>query len=354
MIRASLSYTALLGACSYWAAPDAEWGPNDGNAETEGGNLVHAALASMVDTGAATLATDDAGLIARFNHGCAWMRANIDDRASAEVPFAYDVVADTGRVLPSDGHRDYSQRTATEVPGTADLFAMGEDEGGPFVWVADWKCVFGGHKKSARAQLEALALAAARARGVDRARCVTLYLDGTGVDDWTERFELDAFDFVRIGATLGRALPPFTTPTPGDHCTERYCPALAACPATQAGLVPLLPATALVRPTPFRYVPAIESPDHLAWMLAARPVLRKALEQVDSAIDGYVKDGPVETTDGRTIKATFRTMPRMNTKALEQLARDKGATDEDVNGCIRASVEGNGVRISGGKKGKAA
>ena len=140
-------------------------------------------------------------------------------------------------------------------------------------------------------------------------------------------------------------------PVPGEHCTGRYCKAVSVCPATNEAMTQLVPDTALVRKD-WRYGPVIESPDHLAHMLTMRPLIRKACDQVDAAIEAYVAAGPVRTSDGREIKKAFRTMPRMNQQALIDLARAKGATEDEVNACIRSNVEGNGVRISGAKKGR--
>ena len=89
-------------------------------------------------------------------------------------------------------------------------------------------------------------------------------------------------------------------------------------------------------------------------MATVRPMLSKAMKQVDAAMAAYVKDGPVTTSTGDEVYQATRRMPRLNMGALEQLARDKGATDEEIASCFRTSVEPNGVRVSAAKRGRAA
>jgi len=78
------------------------------------------------------------------------------------------------------------------------------------------------------------------------------------------------------------------------------------------------------------------------------------MDQVDAAVEAFVAAGPVRTSDGREIKKTMRSMSRLNQGALIELAKAKGATDEELASCYRTAMEGNGVRISGGKKGRGA
>jgi len=138
-------------------------------------------------------------------------------------------------------------------------------------------------------------------------------------------------------------------PSPGDHCTGRYCKAISVCPATTQAMTQLMPDTALIRKE-WRYGPVIESPDHLAHMLMIRPLIRKACAQVDAAIEAYVSNGPVTTSDGRTIRQSFRDMPRENAGLLRSLAKELGATDEQIAMCTRINHEGNGVRVYSGRK----
>jgi hypothetical protein len=356
------SSAALVHACGYSFRSDVELPPSAKSDESRRGDAFGLLAEQWVNGGHAPLLSelvaklsDEEGhrLVAMWGHAKTWLQAHVRPGWVAERAFAYDPTADAARELPRLEHRDYSACTPSEtVAGTADLVAIDGD----CVVVRDWKStVNGAPEVDASAQLEWLALFAARAWGYDAARIVKLKVTEDGVFP-SEPIELDLFALAAIAERIAAdvAAIPSAEPVPGDHCTGRYCRAVSVCPATTQAMTQLVSDTALVRKE-WRYQPIIESPDHLAHMLAIRPMIRKACDQVDAAIEAYVAEGPVRTTDGREIKKAFRTMPRMNQQALVELAKLKGATEEEVNGCIRSSVEGNGVRISGGaKKGRAA
>jgi hypothetical protein len=268
----------------------------------------------------------------------------------AERAFAYNPTDDVARQLPRLEHRDYSSAIHGEtVAGTADLLWIEGDA----VSVADWKTtVEGAPDVDAHAQLEWLALMAARSYGYDAARVITLKVTEAGVFP-SEPIYLDMFQLAEIADRIRRDVAGLegSEPIPGEHCTGRYCRAVSVCPATSTAMAQLIPDTALVRKE-WRYQPIIESPDHLALMLTVRPLLRKAMEQCDAAIEAYVSRGPVLTSDGREIKQHFRNMPRMNQGLLLALAKELGATEEQLALCVKTAQEPNGVRLSA-KKGRA-
>jgi hypothetical protein len=147
-----------------------------------------------------------------------------------EVALAWDHVTDRGRILPAAGQRDYAAAVPTEFVGTADHMGRTDFE----VIVLDWKS---GHRylgPAARSrQLRMLALAAARALGVEQARVAYFYLrdDGTYGTSWAE---FDAFDLAEIADELrglAETLPQATSAdvSEGPHCD--FCPAFNSCPA---------------------------------------------------------------------------------------------------------------------------
>lgn len=153
-----------------------------------------------------------------------------------EVPLAYDWLDGTGRVLPSKGHRDYSDCGSTEIPGTADRCALPDQD---TVVVHDWK---GREHQEAAAehhQLRFLGLAAAAAFG--RTHAIVAWvktMDGLPQVDYAS---FDAFDLAGIAeevrgiadrveaaraAVAGGQRP---TLARGPWC--RRCDAFDACPA---------------------------------------------------------------------------------------------------------------------------
>lgn len=116
-----------------------------------------------------------------------------------EVPLAYDWLDGDGRVLPSRGHRDYSDCGPTEIPGTADRIALPDQE---TVVVHDWK---GREHQAAAAehhQLRFLALAAAAAYG--RTHAIVAWvktMDGVPQVDYAS---FDAFDLAGIAEEVRR------------------------------------------------------------------------------------------------------------------------------------------------------
>jgi PD-(D/E)XK nuclease superfamily len=358
VIRPSMSKLGLLSACQFWARDGVAW-VNQQSAAATFGTTLHAFAEAYIDAGCVNtavmppLSDDERSAWDRLR---TWLDANRRTGWRTEVPFAYHVQQGTARELPKSHHRDYSAAGPAEICGTADLVYMSRDDAGPFACCDDFKWSgFHGDAQKAQAQLGGLALCVARAWGVDRVRARAIRIGPSGpVDDTSEVYWLDSFDLAAMEAEIRADLARVATaePAPGPHCTERWCPALAACPATQSAIVQVIPDAALVRKD-WRYQPAIESPDHAAWLLTVRPVIRKAMDQVDASLKRLVADGPVRTSDGRPISEGQRNVSRLNMGALEELARAKGATDEEIAGCMRTSVESTGVRLGGAKKGRA-
>jgi hypothetical protein len=355
--------------------PGTPWSSRS-SAESDGGTRVHAVLQACIEGREPPALTDPverrmAELVTD------WVARNRLVGMRSEVPFAYDTATDTARELvdsegwPTRWYTDPEKRAAypghggpirdSELCGRADICYMGADDDGPVACVDDLKAEFGGSPADAMAQLAALGLTVARAYGAERARVRAIRVSETRTDDTSEVYWLSAFDMMAIGGELSRANvrgePP---PTPGAWCKERYCPAIEACPATQALLGQVVPAEMLVRRdslvhTAWRYTPQIESADHLAWLVGAKSVVNEYQERVGKAILDYVANGAVTTTDGRVVEQSFRQNPRMDQRELAGLARSLGATDEQINACVHSSLVNAGVKVrKPGKKRSAA
>lgn len=351
-MRPTASSAALLHACAYSFRPDVALPvepPSD--AATRGtvfGSLAEGYINGSSSVGPTAKAIDlppdeELALSHMWEHALAWLKANARAGWVAERAFAYDPATDVGRELPRIEHRDYSGATPGEVCGTADLVWID----GESVVIADWKTTSpGAPEVDATAQLEWLALFAARAWGYDSARIVTLKVTEVGVEV-IEGEPLDMFGLAaiaeRIAADVARI--PGAETHGGDHCRGRYCKALTSCPETTSLIEQLIPADALARKE-WRFTPQIESPDHLQRILVMKPIVTEYLERVNKAIAAYVADGEVTTSDGVVIKQTYRTMPRLDHGELVALVKSLGGSQEMIDACVHPKVEGAGVKAS--------
>lgn len=364
-MRASASATELLTRCQYWAREGVAWADDGGNAYTAGGNVVDAYVNGAI--GAPLRhpippplpeGLSDEDRVA-CEHAREWLRWNARIGMRAQVAYAYDPTTDTARELPAGEFRDYERNGAEphEFCGTVDIVCMGEDLDGPFVEVTDIKREYGDSKDHLQ-QLRSLALAAARTYRVERARIRVVRIRESGVDDRDDHW-LDGFDLDFHAGELRRLLASVegSEPAPGAHCTERYCKALAACPENARDVESverLIQPEALVRKEERPLSLTVESPDHAAWMLHRVRTIEKMCEHVRAAVTQYVGEGQ-RLADGSELRPTFRTVARVDNKAIELLARRYGATDEDIAACVRASRENSGLRVlKGEKKGRAA
>jgi hypothetical protein len=345
-VRATASKLALLSACGYSFREDVPLPTRETSAEatrgTAFGSLAEARINRTPPPGQVTLPEEEARILeAMWGHADRWLKEHMRLGWRAEVAYAWDPSTDVGREFARTTHRDYSGATTTEVCGTADIVTIEDDS----IVLYDWKThAVGAPETDATAQLQALALFACRAHGFSEARIVTLRVTEHGVEP-IEGEPITEFDLMGIAAQIATDLARVegSEPIPGEHCKSRYCPARLICPATTALVAEVLPAAALAHKS-WRYTDAIESPDHLAWILSMRPMVRERCEAVDEAISNYVKSGPVVCEDGSTVEATFRSMPRMSQKDLIELAKRKGATDDEISSCVHSALEGAGVK----------
>lgn len=216
-----------------------------------------------------------------------------------EVSLAYDIATERVRYLGRDLERRYGLIGPTEVAMTLDVLGVGPD----CVEVADYK-TGRGHIDAAAAnwQLRVGALAAARWRGVERARVAIVRVpigpDGTaGAPSW-DTAEFDAFDLDAFASDLRAALPEWLRPVesarvvPGEHC--RYCPAYDACPAQRA-----LVRTTLAEPGSLvRDIQALLTAENAPRAYERLRLVDAAMKQVREALYAYASVTPIPLPDG--------------------------------------------------------
>lgn len=234
-----------------------------------------------------------------------------------EVAFAFSLDTGEARELGRGLERDYSQVRPGEIAGTADVVHR------DCVEVYDYKfdsfeptCPPPGNNP----QLLFLALAAARLRGVDRARVTIIHIrpDGT---HWEESDDLDAFDLdafelrlraIRAGvvaaqAIVARGLIPSVEQ--GPWC--RYCPATAHCPAIAALLraaagepEEVLALRGVVRADDPEAVHMLtrelaRHPEHAAKAYQRMRQVENALKVAKTALYLYASEQPIALDDGQ-------------------------------------------------------
>jgi hypothetical protein len=198
-----------------------------------------------------------------------------------ELALAYDLLADTTRVVGQRIGRDYGPRLKpSEIFLTID--AAGHDESK--VYAIDYKT---GFKQVSPAksnwQLRLGALATARLHGASKAWVAIVYTKGKLYTDWAE---FDSIDLDSFADQLKDAYKAWTSAKPrfttGAHCG--YCPAISQCPA-QAGLWKTLTGKA-----------DNLDPVELYELFRAGQAQLKALE---STLRAVATQQPIELGDGR-------------------------------------------------------
>jgi hypothetical protein len=155
--------------CIAWLAEDAVWGPDKPTYGQRTGRGFHSAVEYRIGTGniPSERICEECSLTARqrramagmLGHWIDWFDARPElreGRTDLEVPFAYDPVRGTSRLLKRGAHREYAGILPHEVGGTIDL--LHEQLDGT-IYVYDWKT--GGiwtDPPRANAQIRTLAL----------------------------------------------------------------------------------------------------------------------------------------------------------------------------------------------------
>ncbi len=210
-----------LFACSVPFRPDVVSIPDEPNEAAQVGTEFHAMVEAYVMHG--VVPTEGSARALRiFERFEAWWVASGSGsfRWRCEVPYAISLTTGRGRILPSNGQRDYSHATPDEVPGTVDLVALEPD----VVIVWDIKTTLRPEytdEPAINKQLLTLGLAVARAHNRDRAIGGLLFANE--FDCRLESASFDALDLDLFEDKLrARALAiPTSDPTPGRHC--KFC-----------------------------------------------------------------------------------------------------------------------------------
>ncbi|MEJ7730503.1 MAG: PD-(D/E)XK nuclease family protein [Polyangiaceae bacterium] len=302
-MRISASKLGLAARCAYWARPDVELPPEGPpSVAAELGTALHAVAEGRDYADVAQEGGFDpdalAALVAEWQE---WWPGYSEGRAwQKEAPYAYDVATGRGRILPSEGHRDYSAATETEYCATVDAVSL---DGVPTV--LDLKTGWKNKTVAAyREQLELGALAVARTHGLDRVRIAIAHVTGSGVvvDETRGDTDLDEFDLADVEARL-RALAagvPTSEPNPGEHCLGSFCPEVAACPVTVATLQEIPAAR------PLALTGEIETDEDAERLLQGLPMLEAWCNDRRAAVRRRaLATGGIRMSDGRVYLATI-------------------------------------------------
>lgn len=232
-IDVSASKTTLLFGCQYPFRADVaipEEAADEPGSPRERGNLVH----DGIETGAPV----PEALQGYVNASQEWLKSRGWPDTRKEVAFDWDGETSTELGI---GRKAYAKkRPSALITGTVDVLFDFEDE------LVDWKTSEHG-AIHARNQLRTLAVITGR----KTIGAVELRADGTYGDHCRETLEdwdLDAHaDQLRASI---KAIPN-SQPTPGEHCSEGFCPLRGICPAATgaavAAVAELVPADSLVR-----------------------------------------------------------------------------------------------------------
>jgi hypothetical protein len=263
-----------------------------------------------------------------------WLDANGYRVPACQKEYAMALCMETRRARPigGNGHRDYSAARPSELCGTADMSGyLVTADGKRVSFVLDWK--FGAERVEAdSAQMRTLAamhgslgeqvdeqvmtiVVQSPPDGRAEARAVLLAMDDLGahVD-----MLADAWNEAREANVLQR----------GAEC--KYCPAVASCPAQLAAL------SALVAPSG----PGPITPDRAGAIWLELRQAKKRLEAIEEACKAMAAELPegLPLPGGKRLVATTRSRTTIDAKALEAVARQHGATSDEIAACARTTT----------------
>lgn len=345
-----MSRTALAVLCSHWLSDLAPPAPtSDTSDAADLGNAVHAMAEAIVNETAFACTTETNPYRGPVANVVEMLRAE-GWVLSAEVPMALDPVAGTARLLKKGEHRDYSEVTDGEIPGTADVVGIHPDGR---VLVGDWKTGRGARETAAEdtMQLHALASALAKVHGVDSVEVALLHVEPG--DFWVDRGELQPWDLDDTARLLrDLALSGGDVVRPGVRCTKHYCPVRAVCPATRVAMERISAEAARVFPDRFLAVDNDDSA-RAAWL--ALKLYDGAAKQLKQSLHDYVKRrGAIEVGDGMRYAATIQEREKitLDTEAIATIAAHGATTaieysvsKEALKRALAAEHPGRGVAI---------
>lgn len=348
MRRLTASKAQLALECAYWLRDDVPLLYEPSGPAAEEGTLLHAMIechlrdvATLPDGHGAGLSTESQERVCRkYERWAAWAKTQRRIGWRPEVAFAYSPTTDTAKELVQKHHRDYSGAAPGDIAMQVDLVTFGTDGTGPYAEVIDWKS---GRKQTAsedNAQVGVAALAISRCFGLDRVRVRLVYVgeDGVDVDDaWLEGMDLDILRN-RLRAVLAKEQE---APRPGAHCTELWCNARHACPATVQAL-------AEVSAQPLEDIRSLltmlRSPEDAGRAYVQLRVIKDAVRAVEDRIKGIVEaHGSAPTSGGKvlrlvsTTKETFSKsrLPKERSAEVLDLLREVGALTESTFTSVR-------------------
>ena len=361
MSRLTASKAALLQHCGWWARDDAPQDPYRQSAAADRGTRFHAAIARFTVTGELESYEDD--IAGEMAAAIAWLNGLGLDRLrlEPESAFGWDPERAAERRLAEpesafgwDPAKDEAKRYDVVdrgypkdglIHGTADLIVFREGS----VEVYDWKT---GDGSGAGAQLRLLGLMVARYCGLDEVTVAALEVKASGVTEVC-RETLDAFALSALAGDLAEpvAAIPTAEPTPGSHCGELYCPARLGCPlgnAAAAELVDIIPATALIKSAPFRLSDPIKTAEHAAWAVDVIRLVSAKLDAIKEDIRSKVPPEGWALADGRVLKETMSRITYVDKDRAYSLAKELGATEQQLDDCKKSFDRSNGLRVTGG------
>jgi len=251
----------------------------------------------------------------------------------AEVAYALHVHEDTARFLGENIGRAYDVNPF-EVPGTLDF--VGRHWEGHYV-VGDWKT--GQPVTPCRKNPQMLFAASVAMRHHEcsevEGRIVYLHEDGSifvdrhrfsafdvdaFVQDLRQAFQLVAQAQEQMG---GRIVPSVNE---GDHC--RYCPAMHSCPAKVA-----LARSMVTDVDQLRTSLETLTPDQAgqAWLKLEK--IKKLAEMVEDKLRDMARSTPIVLSDTHELRESSYESTTTDSKKLESLARQRGATDDEIKAC---------------------
>lgn len=233
-------------------------------------------------------------------------------RYAAEVAFAYDPLTSTARELGRGLGRHYDV-AETEIPGTADVTALLDDDG---VFVADFKA---GWSKRTPAkenpQLLFYALCSCRAYGRSRAvvQIIRVMEDGT---TWTDEASLDAFDLDLFASRLldlySHAMEvrnQIASPRLAEGSQCRWCPCYATCPAK---------VTLLAKPFGADQI----TPEIAASAYERLRLYKAAVEKAEAILKDYARTHPIPLEGGEVYGVRIDRTRSLDGKVAEKALRD--------------------------------
>jgi hypothetical protein len=325
---------ALARLCLYWTRDDVPWPEQTTSPAAEIGTWYHAVCAWTIGTALGLLpegtpipeppeCLSDASELTPADDA----RTLLDEldepassigRAEIRTEVAYVYGPQGTRFVGFDVGRDYGELAPGEIPGTADVVVLWPSES--LAIVVDWKSGQRTDPARENAQLALLALCVSEHHGVDTVEVQLRYADG-----WVDRHTYDAFALVDVKDSIDdliRRAGEDPKPSPGLHCSSRYCPLRATCPRT----VEVLQETDAVGETPALELVAVASngagaitgPMHAASLWHRAEAAQSLLDSVVTAVKAYVDaNGPLPLGDGKELACVDETRESIEASTIQ-------------------------------------